>query len=117
MLDLSKEIAKSLSNYTNEVTEKLEEVKIKVAKDTVKNLKSAGNFEDLTGDYRKGWSRKRVGTAEVIHNRTDYQLTHLLEKGHVKRGGGRTRVFPHIGQAEEKAIDDFVSEVEKVIKG
>jgi len=113
--DLSKEISKALSEYTAEVTEGLEEAKEKVAKDTVKHLRSL-DHPKLTGDYAKGWARKKVGTAEVIHNRTDYQLTHLLEKGHAKRDGDRVPAIPHIGPAEEKAIEEYVSKAEKVIK-
>lgn len=112
--DLSKEIAKALSIYTSEVTEGLEEAKTMVAKNTVKHLKN--NSPEDTGDYAKGWSRKKVGTAEIVYNRTDYQLTHLLENGHVNRDGSRTQAIPHIKPAEEKAIDEYLEEVEKVIK-
>jgi hypothetical protein len=118
MIDLSKEISKALTEYTQEVTEGLEEAKLKIAKDTVKELKKAGGFKDLTGDYRKGWARKKVGTAQVVHNRTDYQLTHLLENGHVIEGGtGRSESFPHIRPAEQRAIREYVEQVEKVIRG
>jgi hypothetical protein len=115
-IDISKEIAKALSEYTLEVTEGLDKAKLEVAKDTVKELKRTSPKN--TGSYAKGWARKKVGTAEVIHNRTDYQLTHLLEHGHVTKGGtGRTQAFPHIAPAEEKAIKDYIERVEKVIKG
>ena len=118
MIDISREITKALKEYTTEVTEGLEEAKLKIAKETVKELKKAGSFKDLSGDYRKGWAKKKVGTAQVIHNRTDYQLTHLLEHGHVKRGGtGRTRTYPHIRPAEQRAIREYVEQVEKVIRG
>lgn len=112
---IANEIAKQLVTYTNEVTDGLEKVKEEVSKDTVKHLKGL-NHPKLTGDYAKGWRVKRVGSALIIHNKTDYQLTHLLEKGHAKRGGGRVNAIPHIGPAEEKAIEDYVSKVEKVIK-
>ncbi len=113
--DLANEITNALQTYTREVTEGLEEAKIDVAKETVKKLKQTS--PRLTGDYAKGWARKKVGTAQVVHNRTDYQLTHLLEKGHANRDGGRTRGIPHIEPAERKAIDEYVKRVEKVIEG
>jgi hypothetical protein len=114
-IDISKEIAKALSSYTTEVQKGLENAKTEVAKNTVKHLKSTS--PKLTGDYAKGWVRKRVGSAEVVHNRTDYQLTHLLENGHVNRDGGRTQAYPHIRPAEEDAIEEYTKEVEKVIRG
>jgi hypothetical protein len=115
MIDVSKEISKALKEYTEDVTEGLEKAKKDVAKDTVKILKKTS--PEQTGDYKRGWSQKKVGSAVVVHNRTNYQLTHLLEKGHAKRGGGRVRAIPHIGPAEEKAIDEYTKKVEKVIKG
>ena len=113
--DLSKEITQALREYTTEVEEGLEEAKVEVAKETVKRLKQKSPKK--TGDYRKGWARKKVGTAQVVHNRTDYQLTHLLEYGHAKRGGGRVAGIPHIGPAEEWANDEYLKRVEKVIRG
>ncbi|WP_407926433.1 HK97 gp10 family phage protein [Aquibacillus kalidii] len=115
MNDISKEIARALSQYTDEVKEGLEEAKKETAKETVTNLRN--NSPKLTGDYAKGWKTKKNGTAQVVHNKTDYQLTHLLENGHVKRGGGRVQAIPHIKPAEEEAIDNYVKKVEKVIKG
>lgn len=113
--DLSKEITQALREYTTEVEEGLEEAKVEVAKETVKRLKQKSPKK--TGDYRKGWARKKVGTAQVVHNRTDYQLTHLLEYGHAKRGGGRVAGIPHISPAEEWANDEYLKRVEKVIRG
>jgi len=112
---LSNEIAKALKEYTTEVSEGLEEAKIEVAKSTVKNLKSTSPKD--TGQYRHGWTRKKIGNAQIVHNSTSYQLTHLLEKGHVKIKGGRVSAKPHIGPAEEAAIKEYMIKVEKVIRG
>jgi hypothetical protein len=114
-INLADEISKALTEYTTEVTEGLEEAKLEVAKETVVQLKKTS--PENTGSYKKGWSKKKVGSAQVVYNRTDYQKTHLLEKGHAKRGGGRVRAYPHIGPAEEKAIDEYLKRAEKVIEG
>lgn len=112
--DLSKEIASVLATYTTEVTEGLEKAKVEVAKNTVNILKETSPKD--TGSYSKGWAVKKVGNALVVHNKTDYQLTHLLEKGHIKANGGRVGAKVHIRPAEEKAIEEFTKEVEKVIR-
>lgn len=112
---IADEIAKVLRQYTNEVTEGLEKAKEEVAKETVQELRKTS--PKLTGDYGKGWRVKKVGTAQVVHNATNYQITHLLENGHAKRGGGRVPGIPHIRPAEQKAIDEFTRRVEQVIRG
>src|SRR5690606_26617277 len=112
---LASEIAKALRTYTNEVTEGLEEAKKRVAKETVKRLRSTS--PKLTGSYAKGWRVKRVGSAQVVHNATDYQVTHLLEHGHAKVNGGRVAPRPHIRKAEQEAIKEYLKEAEKVIRG
>lgn len=90
-----------------------------LATDTMKNcVKKAGNTVKKetqanapvkSGRYKKSWAVKRQKETStilemVVHSRNRYQLTHLLEKGHAKRGGGRVKAMPHIGSAEEKGI-------------
>jgi hypothetical protein len=113
--DLSKEISNQLSRYTEQVAEEIEVAKDVVTKETVKELKR--NSPKNTGSYAKGWTRKKVGKDIVVHNRTDYQLTHLLEHGHANKNGGRTPGQAHIRPAEEKAIKEFTERVERAVKG
>ncbi|WP_163102255.1 HK97 gp10 family phage protein [Peribacillus alkalitolerans] len=112
--DLSSEISKQVALYTAEVEEQVELAKQEVARDTVLHLKQ--NSPELTGDYKKGWKLKKEGNRVIVHNQSHYQLTHLLEYGHVKVGGGRVPAVVHIRPAEEKAISDFTERVEKAIK-
>ena len=48
----------------------------------------------------------------VVHSKR-YQLTHLLEFGHAKRGGGRTRAFPHIAPVEQAGIEQLTRDIER----
>ncbi|MBH0174714.1 HK97 gp10 family phage protein [Fictibacillus sp. 23RED33] len=112
--DLEKEIARQIKLYTTSVEEDLVEAKDEVSRDGVSLLKQ--NSPEDTGDYRKGWTRKKIGQDFVIHNKTDYQLTHLLEYGHVKAGGGRVSPKVHIRPVEERLVDEYVKRVEKAIK-
>lgn len=71
-----------------------------------------------TGSYAKGWKAgRRNGDDYVVHNATDYQLTHLLENGHViknKKGTyGRTHPIKHIKPVEEWASDELPRKVDK----
>ncbi|MFL1695447.1 HK97 gp10 family phage protein [Weissella kandleri] len=106
-IDLSNEIAQALSEFSNDVEEDLEHEKEAVANEAVAKLKRAGSFTDNSGRYRKGWRVKKVGTKFIVHNATRYQLTHLLENGHAKRNGGRTRAFTHIAPVDEWVAQEF----------
>ena len=110
----SAQLTQALKDYTEEVVKGIEEGKIKVAKDTVTMLREISPKD--TGDYAKGWTKTTIKGVQVIHNKTDYQLTHLLEFGHLKVDGGRVESKPHIRIAEEKAIEDFTNTVKKVIQ-
>lgn len=81
-----------------------------VAKESVQKLRNTSPVK--TGSYAKGWGTKKQGDMDVVvHNRTDYQLTHLLENGHVirnKKGTyGRAPAHKHIKPVEEWAIDEL----------
>ena len=83
---------------------------VTVAKESVSKLKNTSPRK--SGSYAKGWGVKKQGDMDVVvHNRTDYQLTHLLENGHVirnKKGTyGRTRGIKHIAPVEEWAVDEL----------
>lgn len=115
-MDIADEITKALSKYTSEVEQQLDEIKADVADETVNMLK-VNSPTGRRGNYAKGWRKKKDGTGYVIHNATNAGLTHLTEKGHAKRNGGRTKAQPHISTAEEMAIKKFENKVERAIKG
>lgn len=114
---ISKEFAKILSDYKEEVEEGISTAGDKVAKKTVSNLrKNSPKRKKNGGAYAKGWRVSTIKGKRIIHNKTKYQLTHLLENGHAKVNGGKVDGIPHIKPAEEEAIKEYVSEVKKVIK-
>ena len=78
--------------------------------DTSKSAKlhiSGGKLKGSSGLYRKGWRIKTYtenGVKAVkVYNETCYQLTHLLEFGHLAKNGKFVQPVPHIKQAEELA--------------
>lgn len=73
-------------------------------------------------EYCKGWRLKKDKTGKnryivKVWNKTDYQLTHLLEFGHATRNGGRTRPQAHIRPTEEKYKKEFEKELKRKIGG
>lgn len=89
---LASVLNKALAKYGDEVLEDVETVTKSVARDAVRELKSTSPV-GATGSYARGWTHKaQKGStyklSETVYNRTDPQLTHLLEKPHDTGGGG-----------------------------
>ena len=115
----------TVSQMADVIMEGLEEYAQLAADDMKKAVKKAGsqarNAPVKTGAYAKSWaaktSKETANAMEiVVYSRNRYQLAHLLEFGHALRRGGRTRAFPHIAPAEERAAQTLEREVEKALR-
>ena len=111
---LDNEIARILTQYTDTVEKGLEKAQKKTTSAAVKELKATS--PKRTPKYALGWRSKQTPNGRVVYNATSGQLTHLLEKGHALRQGGRTRPIIHIQPVEQSAITDYIAEVERVIR-
>lgn len=115
--NLASTIMKQLEDYGIEVGLEVEKVSTDVAKDTAKILNK--NSPKLTGDYAASWTygmgeTKRTRHTMIVHaEKPEYALTHLLEKGHQNRNGGRTEAIVHIAPAEKEAADRLERELIK----
>ena len=121
------ELEKALKNYLNTYAEDIEDDVVecvdqvtKAAKTELVNTSPRGKGKRDT-PYYKGWTiklqKKGKGKyTKVVWNRTNYQLTHLLEFGHVTRNGGRTKPIEHIRPVEEKYKVEFVDLLERKIR-
>ncbi len=119
---LASEINKVLEEYIDFTEEAVDKGVSETADEAVKELRNAhppgsGQYGPWDKKYNKGWTVKKTkrDKTATIHNATDYQLTHLLEKGHAKQNGGRTRAFPHIAPVAEKCEDNLVKNIKKWI--
>ena len=108
-----------LSEIPQKVDNVIDEAAEKVSKEAVNTLKATSPKRPGGGRYAKGWAVKNVGKQKVIYNKTDYQLTHLLENGHdiVSHGRkvGHFNGITHIAPVEKEVIDKMTKEVEKGI--
>ena len=117
--DMDDAIMKELEQYTKLATDDMKDA----VKDTAKSIKSdiEGSAPVLTGRYKKSWKIKKIrenanSLDVLIHSSNRYQLTHLLEFGHAKRGGGRVAGKPHIEPAAEKGEQDLIKAIEEKLK-
>ena len=116
---LADAIKDSLKEYADMSSEKVKTA-VKEAGKTVKKEIEMSAPKD-TGDYSKSWAVENVketaSSLEVaVHSKSRYQLAHLLEFGHAKRGGGRVSSKVHIASAEEKGIKQFEEDLKKALK-
>ena len=122
--ELAKEIAKTLEGQEDDIEEDVVECVdsiTKQARDELKQTSPRGKGK-RKNPYHKGWAIKvqkkgKLKYHKVVWNKTNYQLTHLLEFGHATKNGGRTRAITHIRPVEEKYNVKFVDLLESKIKG
>ena len=113
-----------LENYAEDIEEDVKDATNTIVKEAKAELVQTSPKSGVARDtkYYKGWALKN-GTknknyryTRVIWNKTNYQLTHLLEFGHATRNGGRTSAIPHIRPVEDKYGVKFADLLEKKIR-
>lgn len=113
-------IMEELTKYSDLAADELKSAVKSTAQSVRKDIHATA--PSRTGKYKKSWSVKTMKeTSEsidlVVHSRNRYQLAHLLEHGHAKRGGGRTQARPHIAPAEQAGNEKLVKTIEQKLKG
>lgn len=121
--ELQEAVMKALTEYEEDIEEGVKDTTDTLTKEAVTELKQTSPRGQGTrkNPYYKGWSKQKGkinrGKYTVkIHNRTNYQLTHLLEFGHATRNGGMTKAIPHIRPLEEKYNKLYEERITTVIK-
>ena len=114
--ELADAINQQLTEYNDLAADEVKEA-VKQSAKTVKTEISA-NAPQNTGAYAKSWAtkttRETASSMEItVHSKNRYQLAHLLENGHAKRGGGRVAARTHIAPAEEKGITELENEIKR----
>lgn len=113
---LATEIMKGLTDYSDLATEDMKKAVKKAGTAVRKDIEA--NAPKDTGIYAKSWSvkntRETANALEVtVYSKNRYQLAHLLEFGHAKRGGGRVAAKPHIAPVEESGARLLEQEIER----
>lgn len=112
-IDIASQIATELQKYSANVEKEIDNASKETATEAIKKIKSMS--PERRPKYKKGWRIKKIGYSYVLYNYTDYQLTHLLEYGHVGRDGKRVRGISHIKPNEEWANNQLINKIKKVL--
>ena len=118
--ELAAAINEGLEEYARLSTDNVKKAVKKTAKAVKEQIN--GSAPVRTGLYAKSWTVKTTAESshsleQTVYSPSRYMLSHLLEKGHAKRGGGRVRAIPHIAPAEEMGIEMFEGLIEQALKG
>lgn len=119
----TKSVEVQMKQILDEFSDKVNDVLDKSATETAdESVERLHNTSPGHGDYASGWTVKRLSKGDVVvHNSTNYQLTHLLENSHVirnKRGTwGRTSrghgQIVHIKPVETWANKEFQRKIKE----
>lgn len=109
-------VMEGLKEYASLTSDTVKDA-VKASAKTVKKEIQA-NAPQRTGRYKKSWTSKK--TAEnsnsmtvTVYSKDRYQIAHLLEHGHAKRGGGRVAGKAHIAPAEEHGRKELLDRIER----
>ncbi|MBQ9691547.1 MAG: HK97 gp10 family phage protein [Clostridia bacterium] len=120
---LTVQMERLLDEYSERVQNVTNVAIQRVGRESVKMLRNSSPHK--TGDYSRGWRLKTLRSRGpvvdvVVHNATDYQLTHLLENGHIVRNAkgvfGRAPAHPHIKPVETWANSELPEEIERELR-
>ena len=116
--DMADEIMKGLTEYADLADTEMKKAVKKTATSVKKEISS--NAPQRTGKYAKSWATKKTkenshSLEMTVHSKNKYQLAHLLEKGHAKRGGGRVAGKLHIAPAEENGVQMLENLIEEAL--
>ena len=114
-----KAVMSALAEYGDRVLDVMEAETKSIGRQTASALKGSS---PAGGSYARGWSHKvQKGGAyklsDTVYNRTDYQLTHLLEKPHAtgrNKGGHYPKKVDYTGtiaSVEEEYTNKYYEEV------
>ncbi|HRV30053.1 HK97 gp10 family phage protein [Candidatus Weimeria sp. HCP3S3_B5] len=118
--EMDSAIMEELEKYAELASDDLKAAVKETAASVRKDIQAGAPVD--TGKYKKSWSVKNVHEDSesidlVVHSRNRYQIAHLLEHGHAKRGGGRVAAKPHIAAAEQRGNEKLVTTIEQKLKG
>lgn len=120
VLDFESTINSILAEYKDVINADVATATKQVAREAVRNVQAKAPTR--TGAYKSSISSRveekggNYVKSVVYAKDPHYRLTHLLEHGHAKLNGGRTRAFPHWAEAEQTAINDFEKKLREAIE-
>ena len=116
---LAAAVDNALDVYGKAVTDGIKRAVEDVAKEMSENIKS--DAPERTGRYKKAMKLSTI--AETPYYRIkrwyvgtpEHRKSHLLERAHRTRSGGRSKEYPHIEKNAAEAENSLIKKVEEII--
>lgn len=117
---MAEALARTMAEYVELSNEVMKGCVVEVSQSVKEDIQ--GNAPVRTGKYKKSWAAKKVqenanSLTMAVHSRDRFQIAHLLEHGHAKRGGGRVQAVPHIAPAEQRGAEELSAKMERGLSG
>lgn len=119
---LAKTVDLELSVYNENITRQIQTAGKISMRHLVQETKKTAPVGNRSKHYRDSISSKKISenrrSVKYIWyvKGSDYRLSHLLERGHANRDGGRTPGTHFIEKASEPILKDYVETVEDILR-
>ncbi len=117
---LADAIMSAMEEYASDVESGMKEDLAAVAKESAKELRETSpvGAGSKKGHYQAGWTYKKdtdtgYSAGYIVYNKKKPGLTHLLENGHAKKGGGRVGPVVHIAPVEQEAAEELIERLKR----
>lgn len=119
---LGEELDKELTLYGEKIITGIKKQAKQSMSQLVKDTRATAPVGHRSKHYRDSITSKKTAEDERSIEFTwyvkgsDYRLSHLLEKGHANRDGGRTAGTHFIQNASDPILEEYIRKVEEIIK-
>ena len=113
-------IQSELTVYSQDVTDRIKKQANTSIKKLVKQTQTTAPVD--RGIYKASISSKKLRenergvTWQWFVKGSAYRLSHLLEYGHAKRNGGRTKAYGFIGRASKPILEEYEKAVKEIVE-
>lgn len=121
--ELSTAIHRELTIYSQDIIDGIKQEAKRYSRQLLKDTKTTAPVGNRQHHYRDSIKVRKLfeSDREIEYqwyvDGSDYRLSHLLERGHALRDGGRTDGTHFIEKASDPIIEEYLRVVEDLIKG